>query len=203
MTKEKAAEHRTALIAAAAKLLQEGGFDGTGVAEISARAGLTQGALYGQFASKSALAAEACHRSFENGLDAWVDRRGQTGSDAAAYINQYLQPEHIANAGDGCPMAAYASEVSRQEPEVKEVFKNGFIDMVRLMQDALPGDDRKVARKRALLLISALAGSVAMARATEELDPGLSAEIVASAREVLELLTQQDTKAERPSRKQR
>jgi AcrR family transcriptional regulator len=59
VTKEKATENRAALLRAASRLFQERGIDGVGVAEISKKAGLTHGALYAQFPSKEALAAEA------------------------------------------------------------------------------------------------------------------------------------------------
>src|SRR3989454_1676257 len=65
VTKEKAAENRAALVQAAGRLFRERGIDGVGVAEISKKAGLTHGALYAQFPSKEALAAEA----FASGLD--------------------------------------------------------------------------------------------------------------------------------------
>src|SRR5580700_3195856 len=59
VTKEKSAENRAALVETAARLFRERGIDGVGVAEISKAAGLTHGALYGQFPSKQALVAEA------------------------------------------------------------------------------------------------------------------------------------------------
>ncbi len=111
-------------------------------------------------------------------------------SDVAAYLDQYLQPEHVENAGTGCPMAAYASEVRRQEDDVKVAFADGFLAMVKLMQDALHGAEPAVARKKALVMISAMAGSVAMARATEAVNPSLSKEIIAAARDEIEQLAQ-------------
>ncbi len=85
VTKAKSAEHRAALIAAGSKLFQERGFDGAGITEISATAGLTQGALYNQFPSKSALAAAACRKSHDDGMEQWLARRGTTENDVAAY----------------------------------------------------------------------------------------------------------------------
>ena len=43
VTKEKAAEHRAAILEAAARLFRQRGFDGVGVAEIMKEAGLTHG----------------------------------------------------------------------------------------------------------------------------------------------------------------
>ena len=71
VSSDKVGEHRTALLKTARRLLQERGFDGTAVAEISREAGLTQGALYGQFKSKDALAAEAIRKSFAEGAANW------------------------------------------------------------------------------------------------------------------------------------
>src|ERR1700761_7278185 len=59
VSKEQVAQNREALIAAAGRLFRERGIDGVGVAEICKQAGLTHGALYAQFPSKEALAAEA------------------------------------------------------------------------------------------------------------------------------------------------
>ena len=77
VSREKVAEHREALLATARRLLQEHGFDGAAVAEISRAAGLTQGALYGQFKSKDALAAEAIRQSFAEGTAVWEELRGR------------------------------------------------------------------------------------------------------------------------------
>jgi TetR/AcrR family transcriptional repressor of nem operon len=59
VTKEKAAEHRRALVRSASKLFRRHGIDGAGVADIGKEAGLTHGAVYAQFPSKEALATEA------------------------------------------------------------------------------------------------------------------------------------------------
>lgn len=110
----KAAEHRSALISTARRLLQEQGFEGAGVAEISREAGLTQGALYSQFKSKDALAAAATRQAFADGLAAW-DRIRETAPDRLrAYMDAYLSPEHSQDVGGGCLLAACLSDVRRQ-----------------------------------------------------------------------------------------
>src|SRR5437879_10460328 len=78
VTKEKAAENRAALVQAAGRLFRERGIDGVGVAEISKKAGLTHGALYAQFPSKEALAAEAFASAFKHGFEQLTaDRDGR------------------------------------------------------------------------------------------------------------------------------
>jgi TetR/AcrR family transcriptional repressor of nem operon len=185
----KVAEHRAALVATARRLLQERGFDGAGVAEISRKAGLTQGALYGQFKSKDALAREAACKAFADGAANWRELREAIPDPLSAYLDAYLCESHIKDAGSGCPIAACISDVPRQGEPIRAAFAKGFRDLVELIEDALPeGTSKEVARRRALTLVSAMVGSVAMARALEKTDPDLSREIAAAAREELEHL---------------
>src|SRR6202021_840719 len=80
VTKEKATENRAALVKAAGRLFRERGIDGVGVAEISKQAGLTHGALYAQFPSKEALAAEAFAAASQEG---WQQVRAHGDGDPA------------------------------------------------------------------------------------------------------------------------
>jgi len=185
---EKVAAHRAALVATARRLLQQRGFDGAGVAEISREAGLTQGALYGQFRSKDALAKEAACQAFADGAASWRELRAVMPDPLSAYLDAYLCEAHVKDAGSGCLMAACISDVPRQDAAIGAAFAEGFRELVALIADAFPeGTPKEVARRRALTLVSALAGSVAMARAVEKTDPDLSGEIIAAARAELGL----------------
>jgi TetR/AcrR family transcriptional regulator, transcriptional repressor for nem operon len=183
----KVAEHRSALIATARRLLQEQGFEGAGVAEISREAGLTQGALYSQFKSKDALTAEATREAFADGLTAWARIRETAPDTLRAYMDAYLSTEHAKDVGGGCLLAACLSEVRRQDPTICEAFGEGFVRLAELIQGVLPEDvPTEEARRRALALLSAMVGSVAMARAVEATNPNLAKEIIAAARAELE-----------------
>jgi TetR/AcrR family transcriptional regulator, transcriptional repressor for nem operon len=189
VSSSKAAEHRAALVETAKRLLQERGFEGAGVVEISREAGLTQGALYGQFGSKDALAAEAIRKAFTDGVAAWSELRDKAPDPLSAYLDTYLCEKHVQDAGSGCPVAACVSEVGRQDPAICAAFAEGFQDLVGLVQRFLPdGTPPAAARRRALTLISALVGSIAIARAVHAADPGLSKELIAAARQELEQL---------------
>jgi TetR/AcrR family transcriptional regulator, transcriptional repressor for nem operon len=186
---KKVAEHRAALVETAKRLLQERGFDGAGVADISREAGLTQGALYGQFKAKDVLAAEAIRKAFTDGCAAWRELHDTAPDALSAYLDAYLSETHLTEVGSGCVVAACLSEVRRQDHAIGAAFTEGFSTMVELMQRALPGATQpEEARRRALTLIPALVGSVAVARAVEATDPGLAREIIAAARDELEKL---------------
>jgi TetR/AcrR family transcriptional regulator, transcriptional repressor for nem operon len=182
----KVAEHRAALVATAGRLLQERGFDGAGVAEICREAGLTQGALYGQFKSKHALAREAACKALADGAANWRELRKAVPNPLSAYLDAYLCESHVKDSGSACLMAACVSDVPRQDEDIGAAYAEGFRNMVAQIEDALPeGTSKEVARRRALALVSAMIGSVAMARALKKTDPELSREIIAAAREEL------------------
>jgi TetR/AcrR family transcriptional repressor of nem operon len=186
VSREKVAEHREALLATARRLLQEHGFDGAAVAEISRAAGLTQGALYGQFKSKDALAAEAIRQSFAEGTAVWKKLRGRAPDALSAFLDAYLCEAHAKNPGKGCTLAACVSEIGRQDPAIGAAYAEGFRQLTAMVEQVLPVDaPPDEARRRAIALLSGMVGSVAIARALEKADPELSKDVLAAAREQL------------------
>ena len=70
--------------------------------------------------------------------------------------NGYADPETD-------PLAAFLSDVRRQDPAICDAFGEGFAKLAELVQDALPEEvPAEEARRRALTLLSAMVGSVAM-----------------------------------------
>lgn len=186
VTKAKSAEHRAALVRTAGRMFRERGIDAVGVAEISKAAGLTHGALYAQFPSKQALAAEALAHGSARNLAQMTAARPHGGPTLTNYLDLYLSPEHRDNLAEGCAMAASASETARQDEAVSGRFADGFERMVGAIQTALePTNPRADDRARALTIAAAMIGGVAVARAVAKAQPDLSDEVVAAVRRVL------------------
>src|SRR5258707_4430386 len=175
VTKEKAAENRAALVQAAARLFRERGIDGVGVAEISKQAGLTHGALYAQFPSKEALAAEALADGVAraNGwMTARLEGREPTLTD---HLDAYLSSQHRDDLGGGCAMAASASEVARQPRDVSVAFTNGFSQLVGIIERTLAKSGSAVERRqRTPAIYAATIGGGAPPPATPQRRPGPS-----------------------------
>jgi TetR/AcrR family transcriptional repressor of nem operon len=184
VTKEQAAAHRAAIVEAAGRLFREHGFDGVGVAEITRAAGLTHGGFYGHFASKDALAAEACGRAFAESQAVLQSRLDRPDGDLLRYIESYLSERHRDRRDGGCPMAAYGTEVPHQGEAVQARFADGVGRFVDAVAERLPvvGDDPGEHRGRAITLVAALVGGMALARATARSSPELSTEILAALR---------------------
>lgn len=179
VTKEKAAEHRAAIVKAAGRLFRERGLDGAGVAEITKAAGLTHGGFYGHFASKDALVAEACDQSFANTLKRLPGGEAATAPDLLAYLDGYLSEQHRDRPGAGCPMAAYASDIARQDETVQIRCAHGIENFIDGFMERLPAG---MSRAQAILMMSAMVGGMTLARATAKSAPELSAEILESVR---------------------
>ena len=186
VTREKSAEHRATLIETASRLFRERGIDGVGVAEISKAAGLTHGALYGQFPSKQALAAEALTHGLARSQAAMTAPKPHGAPTVADQLDLYLSLDHRDNLAEGCAMAASASEIARQDEAVSARFAEGFEQMVEAVQATLePTMLSADARAGAVTIAAAMIGAVATARATAKSRPDLSDEIMAAVRRVL------------------
>lgn len=186
ITKEKAAENRAALIRAAGALFRERGIDGVGVAEISKTAGFTHGALYAQFASKEALAAEALTAGMQRASVHMASLVEGASSPLEAQLDYYLSGEHRDDLANGCPMAAASSEIARQAEDISARFSEGLEQMVDAIEATLGEGPLKAGRRqRALAITASMIGGVAIARATAKSSPDLSDEILKAVRRVL------------------
>jgi TetR/AcrR family transcriptional repressor of nem operon len=186
VSKQQSGQNRQALIDAAGRMFRERGIDGVGVAEICKQAGLTHGALYNQFPSKEALAAEALadnlHRKYDQ-MTAHIAGHEPTLGD---YLDYYLSSQHRDNLGEGCAMAASASEIGRQGESISACFADGFERLVEAVEQSLGDRGSPAARRQtALEVVTAMIGGIAVARATAKANPALSDDILVSLRRVL------------------
>ncbi len=177
VTREKSAQHRAAIVRAAADLFRARGLKNVGVAEIMQAAGLTHGGFYGHFDSKDALAAEACRAAFDEGL-----QRVAASDEFKTYVAHFCSPAHRERRLGGCPMVSLGSEIRNQEPVIQAKFAEGIADylagveaLVRRSEPDLPA---AAARAKAIASVSAMVGGMIMARATAQAQPALSDEIL-------------------------
>lgn len=161
VSKETAAAHRAALLAAAARLFREKGFDRVAIADIAAEAGLTHGAFYTHFASKEALCVEAIAAMAHTGCEAV-----QQASDFDSYVREYLSPLHVVALRHGCLFAALGGDSPRQGGEVRAAFSRAAAQVIVSYAAALDGKNagEPHVRARAIQAIAALVGGIQLAR---------------------------------------
>lgn len=176
VSRAQAEDNRRNVIDTACRLFREHGFDGIGLKDLMAEAGLTQGAFYKQFDSKEDLIAQATDRALETASERWVDAAAaQPEEPLAAVLGFYLSPEHRDQRRDGCPVVGLGAEVARRGPEVKAPFEAGIRTHLAQISGWVGDDDR------AMTILSTMVGAMVLSRAVE--DDGLSRRLLAVAKE--------------------
>jgi TetR/AcrR family transcriptional repressor of nem operon len=184
VTKEKAAENRARILAAAARLFRERGLSGVGVDALGEAAGMTHGSLYSQFGSKESLAAEALTEALARSAGKAVLEDAAPGEGTLrGFVARYLSARHRDEPGQGCALAALGCEIPRQPPAVRRAFTEGLRATVGRIARLLPKGRRQAQEEEALAVMASLVGALVLARAVD--DPALSERILAAARDRL------------------
>jgi TetR/AcrR family transcriptional regulator, transcriptional repressor for nem operon len=200
VSKQQADANRTTIAETSSQLFRERGFNGVSVDDLMAAAGLTHGGFYGHFASKGALAAEACGLAFDQSCARWntcVADRGGGSAARAALVERYLSLAARAKPGTACPMAGLAGDVAREAADapVREVYVSGFEKLLDILASCQNTRDAATDRREALADLSTLVGSMVLARATA--GHGVSDELLAAGRARLVSQAQPERKSAR------
>jgi TetR/AcrR family transcriptional repressor of nem operon len=170
VSKEQAAQNRRHILTAAARLFREQGVSATGVDSITKDVSLTHGAVYSQFGSKEAIAAEAIHLAFGGSKHLWQRLAGRKGAKTAfpAIVAEYLSREHRDAPGQGCVVAALGSEIARQPHSVRAVFTKELGDVFEFLAGLMPGDDPSRRYEDAIAAFAGMVGALILARAVND-----------------------------------
>ena len=183
------AAHRAAILQAAGRRFRRRGIEAVTVADVTAGAGLTHGAFYGHFSSKTALAAESCHAALADGAALWR-RRAARARDAGtdpigALVDAYLSEQHRDAPETGCVLATLGPELARAAPPLGGALRAGVEDLVGVLHEELlrvrPGLPENAARDIALAMLSAMVGGLILARLCRD-DDAASRAALANAR---------------------
>jgi TetR/AcrR family transcriptional regulator, transcriptional repressor for nem operon len=174
---DKAESHERIVRIAAAKF-REAGIEGIGVADLMKEAGLTHGGFYRHFDSRDELVAEAVESALAQGaqrLGRVVQRSGEQAFGAV--VDAYLNKEHVDRRGSGCALVALAGDVARGGGRTRAAYTGQVKNYLEMFEGLLQprGPD---ARRRAVTVLSALVGALALARAVD--DEALTREILES-----------------------
>lgn len=179
VTRTQAEENRNRVIDVAGRLFRERGFDGIGISDLMAAAGLTHGGFYNNFASKDELAALACSRALEASRARLKARAADSKGDAfGGWVRAYLSKQHRDDPGHGCALTTLAAESPRREQAVRSTISSAIDAYLDLMIDIVPGETSTQTRADAITALSAMLGAVILSRAT--IDKKLSAEFLKS-----------------------
>ncbi|MGK5042654.1 TetR/AcrR family transcriptional regulator [Janthinobacterium sp. GB1R12] len=173
---EETAEKHQRILAQAARLFREKGYDGVSVGQIMQATGLTHGPFYNHFASKEALMAESTLHGSEHSRAA-LDAATISPEAMRQYVRDYVSAAHRDAPGHGCLLAALAGD-ARKQPAVRPAFTVHLKSIIGKLAAHFPWRKKRGHRQEAIVMLSAMVGAVALARAVD--DAALSDEILAA-----------------------
>jgi AcrR family transcriptional regulator len=118
---------RDRLLAAAAEVFAEKGYDRAGVQEIARRAGFTTGAIYGRFRGKGdLLLAAICEQSDDEFEELFAEHRFKGNvADVLATVGSHLVTDEF-DSGQALLLEAFVA--ARREPELRETMRGAIED---------------------------------------------------------------------------
>lgn len=153
---------RERLLDKAGALAKQQGFANTGVDAMVAEAGLTAGAFYVHFSSKSDMLKALIEKEMSASLALFGDDDA-TLSDAelAQRIAAYLSLAHVEHPEAGCCLPTLTAEVARADSTVRESFEHA-VQRLQTRLARLLGDE-----DRAWSVLAQAVGAVMLARAMQ------------------------------------
>lgn len=149
---------RQKILDAAATLFTTRGFDRVGINDVMAEAGMTHGAFYNHFSSKSELYSEAIRHS-------GAQRRQmlqQIKPDLCQMMSGYLSTEHRDGKSIQCPLAYLVTDVFQRDEQVRDAWSDTFKGFVQQLQFIQGEQSENKTLQQAATLIGAMAVSRAL-----------------------------------------
>ncbi|VWC39462.1 TetR family transcriptional regulator [Burkholderia lata] len=181
VSRQQAAENRSAIVAAAERLFRARGVDAVGLTELMKEAGFTQGGFYNHFKSKDALVAEVMEKAMQDRVDS------PNAGSLDAQVALYLSAAHRDNVEAGCPLSGFAGDAPRLTDAARACYAHGlatYLDRLERMV-AVEGATPTQTRRDAVAVFSQMVGALVLSRAIAGTDPALADEILAAGRDTL------------------
>ncbi|MGO9134520.1 MAG: TetR/AcrR family transcriptional regulator [Methylovirgula sp.] len=173
---EQKEESRARILASAGRGFRTLGYGGLGIDGLAKEAGVTSGAFYAHFKSKSAAFKEAVTAGLQNLHGAVLALRETSGSRwRRQFIDFYMSDRRTCDLGESCALQSLSGDVARAGSDVREAYEQEFRKIVTAVADGLDSESAKQRRADAIVLLTLLAGGVSLARAVN--DPALGEEI--------------------------
>ncbi|MBB5468118.1 TetR/AcrR family transcriptional repressor of nem operon [Paraburkholderia sp. CI2] len=181
VSRQQAAENRSAIVAAAERLFRVRGVDAVGLTELMKEAGFSQGGFYNHFKSKDALVTAVMEKAMQDYADS--PNGGSLGKQAA----RYLSASHRDNVAAGCPLSGFAGDAPRMTDAARASYARGlaaYLDRLAAMI-ATEGATTEQTRRDAIAAFSQMVGALVLSRAIAGADPAFADEILDAGRRTL------------------
>ena len=164
-TQEQKEEVRNKILHAASRSFKKGGYGGVGVDGLAKEAGVTSGAFYVHFKSKS----EAFKASVVEGLkevqtafaNLKKEHKDQWWRKLADF---YMGQKRTCDLNESCAMQSLTAEVGRFDDEAKVLYETELKKIIDIVSEGYNNQDKE----KALANLAMLVGGVTLARAVKD-----------------------------------
>ena len=178
------AEKRQELLDISGQIAKKNGFSATGIDSFMKAAGVTSGAFYSHFSSKSDLFKALIENELQHSLQMWQDNPHQ--DDAEAWmdfeLNRYLSISHVERPDHGCVLPTLASEIARAEIDIKQAYQAELLRGQHLFMKHLGSEEK------AWAVMCQLVGAILMARSM--VDESIKLLILESSKQCIKAMLQ-------------
>lgn len=158
-------EARAKLLDAAGRGFRRQGFGGIGVDGLAKEAGVTSGAFYGHFKSKTAAFEAAALAGLEELRDAIATLQAERGDRWAEYFIDFYLGERLGCALDqSCGLQSLTPDVMRAGEGIKTAYEAALARVAEQLAGKLDGATGEERMGKAWSLMALLSGGVTMAR---------------------------------------
>ncbi len=144
---------RQQILQSAAALFTANGFDAVSITDVMKHAGLTHGAFYAHFASKTELYQHAIYTAGELSAHA----HGLYQRDLRDAVHSYLSVQHSCQRMPACPLAYLVTDVAAKDQAVQSAYSDVFQGFVKLLAEPRQGTTTTQPAALAALMIGGLA----------------------------------------------
>jgi AcrR family transcriptional regulator len=151
---------------AAARKFRALGYHGVGIDALAKAAGVTSGAFYKHFASKSnsfRVVVVAGFEALRAGIVHYIAQHRRNW--LSHFLDFYFGSKHRADLPGGCALPSLTSEVMRADREVRTAFQDELLKVAAAIAEGLPGATSRVS---AWPILAQLLGGVMLARAVTD-----------------------------------
>lgn len=153
-------EKRKELLKASGALVKKQGFAASGVDALMQASGMTSGAFYSHFSSKSDLLQALIENELLASREMWAGNPHETAEEWLAFeLDRYLSLGHVRHPEAGCVIPALSAEIARADEAVKKLYRQEILKGLGILTRRLGSETL------AWAFICQMAGTILMARA--------------------------------------
>jgi nuclear transport factor 2 (NTF2) superfamily protein len=180
--RKKSPETRTRIVHGAGRGFRAHGFGGAGVDALAQEAGVTSGAFYGHFGSKSEVFREALVVGLEDlraGIESFRESAGKNWRER--FIDFYLGERRTGDLEESCALQSLSVDAAREGEDSRASYEAEWLRVRDAAAAGFPQKSEEARRDNATALLALLSGGVSIARAVRR--PEVSDAIARSIRQ--------------------